>query len=708
MARMQDRGKRKWEAIKACGHMMIFFVFLATYTAVLVDENLVSERYLRQAVIGQFSSEGWDPNTVQSRIELEDYFENGLIHALYGDTHLHPSDKLVNLSSLGGDEFAANVILGAVQLRQLRVQKNTGCEVLGTYADFYTICIPPYGVGIEQKDSYGGPEEDPFLYYNNATLRTHTGAFATYEPGGFVRLLSNNNVTAARHEMWVLKTHKWIDTETRAIFVDFNVWNPNLSIYAVTRLLFELTPSAEWHFSIRVNILKPRHLAVFGSLSSKEWVLAITELCLALFMLYYIAEEIAELFVGIGEYLSDGWNILDWITLILLGAHFALRGMNIMGAGYISAIGHDEMMDAYKYVDLQHFAENSLYVRQINAFNIMLVWIKCVKYVPMFPYANVLKLLVAQVWKFFVSFFVIFVLFFAGFALAYTTGFGSFFPELQSWPAAWFFLARGLIGNVDVTIIYKQNKLAGSVLTCLFVLGVYMVLLNVFYALMLYAYSQTREAMLQRGASPEDDSESLVTQLKKAVLESADWEKTLKKFFPGLHARTLMTWRRHENKIKKRLERRVEIEQGYIRQMAMDKGKSGYTLMPFNATFGTGELNLTDPALMDASKPGHQDNESDASDKSMDLGPLSPPIVKKKMDYNKRMGIEDPINVPMQDLQNAVMALGDQLSARINYVGAEVKQEMVETREVMGGIRDVIGLLKSRVTDLDNIQKASL
>lgn len=74
----------------------------------------------------------------------------------------------------------------------------------------------------------------------------------------------------------------------------------------------------------------------------------------------------------------------------------------------------------------------------------------------------------------------------------------------------------------------------------------------------------------------------------------------------------------------------------------------------------------------------------------------------------KRMGDDNPMHVPLHDLRDAVSALGDQLRARIGYIGSEVKQEMQETREVMGGIRDVIGLLNQRVKDLDSVQKMSL
>merc|ERR1712080_260394 len=130
--------------------------------------------------------------------------------------------------------------------------------------------------------------------------------------------------------------------------------------------------------------------------------------------------------------------------------------------------------------------------------------------------------------------------------------------------------------------------------------------------------------MLQKGASPEDGSSfDMIVEFKQAIIQSVDWEKLMKKATPGLHARTLQTWRRHENKIRKRAELRLDIESSQIRQIAIDKNKSGYTLMPFNRTLSEGFDLMS--KTMDASKPPGQkrdmDLESVPSDASMDLGP---------------------------------------------------------------------------------------
>jgi hypothetical protein len=45
---------------------------------------------------------------------------------------------------------------------------------------------------------------------------------------------------------------------------------------------------------------------------------------------------------------------------------------------------------------------------------------------------------------------------------------------------------------------------------------------------------------------------------------------------------------------------------------------------------------------------------------------------------------------------------------RVNHMGQEVADEMKQTKEVLSGINDVIGVVVRRVKDLDNVQKQYL
>jgi hypothetical protein len=54
-------------------------------------------------------------------------------------------------------------------------------------------------------------------------------------------------------QLYYLLDHGFIDSQTRALFVDSSSYNPALNIFAVVRILFEFTPTGKTH---RAHLLK--------------------------------------------------------------------------------------------------------------------------------------------------------------------------------------------------------------------------------------------------------------------------------------------------------------------------------------------------------------------------------------------------------------------------------------------------------------------
>ena len=40
-----------------------------------------------------------------------------------------------------------------------------------------------------------------------------------------------------------LQAQKWVDVKTRAVFVDFSMYSPNVDLFAATRIVFEFFPT---------------------------------------------------------------------------------------------------------------------------------------------------------------------------------------------------------------------------------------------------------------------------------------------------------------------------------------------------------------------------------------------------------------------------------------------------------------------------------
>merc|ERR1719265_485880 len=68
------------------------------------------------------------------------------------------------------------------------------------------------------------------------------------------------NITYTQLKVAELKDNNWIGAPTRAVFIDFTVWNMNLNLHAVTRIVAEFSMSGVCETSARVIVVQPLHL----------------------------------------------------------------------------------------------------------------------------------------------------------------------------------------------------------------------------------------------------------------------------------------------------------------------------------------------------------------------------------------------------------------------------------------------------------------
>merc|ERR1719247_2564678 len=161
-------------------------------------------------------------------------------------------------------------------------------------------------------------------------------------------------------------------------------------------------------------------------------------------------------------------------------------------------------------------------------------------------------------WQLFVSFIVVFLSAFVGFVIAYQVGFGDKFADMNTpWKAS-LFLLRSFLGDADLTRVYYSAPLLGSLLIVLFVLGMYFVILNIFYGIMVNALEEAK-AKQEEGANEKwNKFLAKVETFKKLVWKGLDLDHKIKKHLPGLYARI---HRRRRDRIERDKLRKERLEQ---------------------------------------------------------------------------------------------------------------------------------------------------
>lgn len=135
------------------------------------------------------------------------------------------------------DFLFGNTLVGPIRMRQIRIQESPCSETqVKLQQDLDPSAIKCYGAwSLLQEDTtytkgpgYVPPEDDAFVYRNSEETNEipFYGKFGLYPPGGFLVDVTNQTIAAAQFS--ALEEDKWVDIKTRAVTVDFTVYNPNL------------------------------------------------------------------------------------------------------------------------------------------------------------------------------------------------------------------------------------------------------------------------------------------------------------------------------------------------------------------------------------------------------------------------------------------------------------------------------------------------
>lgn len=84
----------------------------------------------------------------------------------------------------------------------------------------------------------------PWVYQNSVKLANapYMATMSTYKGGGYVYMFERN-VERTKEKLNELKNQIWMDAHTRAIFLEFTVYNPNINLFGSMIMVIEFLSS---------------------------------------------------------------------------------------------------------------------------------------------------------------------------------------------------------------------------------------------------------------------------------------------------------------------------------------------------------------------------------------------------------------------------------------------------------------------------------
>eukprot|EP00928_Gymnodinium_smaydae_P070964 TRINITY_DN54680_c0_g1_i1.p1 TRINITY_DN54680_c0_g1~~TRINITY_DN54680_c0_g1_i1.p1 ORF type:complete len:673 (+),score=167.71 TRINITY_DN54680_c0_g1_i1:135-2153(+) len=466
---IDEREEIRKENLAECRSICCFFFFLLIFSTSLIFEKSASSSDLADHVRAKVTSGSFPLDRVKTIDDFYRYLEVSFVPSMYQNNT--DTNMAKTMSEYYHPVDLSNRMVGSARFRQVRVQRKQDCQVGVMFGEYKIACYPEYDVNRESKSAFG--PEGKFEWSRDPDGSVFAGKFASYGPDGFMQYLSTN-ATAALEAIKRLHKENFLGSPTRAAFLDFSVWSKNTGTYAVVTVAAEFGPSGRVETETNVAILSERVLRAGGLGTTADIISFAGIVIVLLFVFFYLWEELQEFWDDKFAYFMDGWNVMDWINMLLIIIGFIVRIMNFSAAS-TARVGMGALANKDAFANLRAIASTNELVRSLGALNACFIWLKCVKYLRQVP--NI-KTFIRGIWGSldqFAPFLLVFLFCFIGFTMAYNIGFGDNVQELASFGSSFIFLARAYLRDVD----FGQASEVSPIFAAFMVLLFYVVLVLV-------------------------------------------------------------------------------------------------------------------------------------------------------------------------------------------------------------------------------------
>ncbi|XP_074551429.1 polycystin-1-like protein 2 [Halichoeres trimaculatus] len=405
-------------------------------------------------------------------------------------------------------------LVGNARLRQLRVQRNS-CQIPDSMLGIVPECNAPYSWEAEDTGSYEPgwnnsagdnisiSSSSPWKYQTQAQLRAYPfwGKLELYRGGGFVVELGPDLQNASSTLEYLLR-NKWLDLYTRAIFVEFTIYNANVNLFGIVTLLLETTAIGAFQFHSKLQSVRLYQLT--GTL--QIFVMA-AEIIYMLFILYYMYIQGKLMKQQRWAYFRSRWNFVD-LTIILLS--WSALGVFIKRTllGNRDVTYYQNHKDQFPSFYETAAADSTL--QYLIAFLVLLSTIKMWHLFRLNPKMNLISATLTRAWNDISGFLLIIVIMVLAYSLSSNVIYGWKLSRYRTLTDALLTIISLQIGVFNYDEVLNSSPWLGGILFGSCIIFMSYVVLNLLISVILVAFNQE-----QIHHKPSDEEEIVDLMLKK-------------------------------------------------------------------------------------------------------------------------------------------------------------------------------------------------
>ncbi|XP_073325376.1 polycystin-2 isoform X2 [Pagrus major] len=471
-----------------------FLITLCILTYGMVSANMYYYTKVMSQLFLDTPLSAGDPSTFRSLSTMEDFWrftEGPFLNGMYWEVWYNNKSLPENQSLI----YYENLLLGVPRLRQVKV-RNESCSVHEDLRDEVQDCFNMYTPANEDTAPFGPKNGTAWVYGTESEMNSSSywGQVSKYGGGGYYQDLSRTK-EESMIQLQFLKDHLWLDRGTRAVFLDFSVYNGNINLFCIARLLVEFPATGgvvtSWQFQT-VRLIR--------YVSSWDYFVGLCEVAFCLFILYYVVEEVLEIRIHRLHYFKSLWNCLD-ILIVALSVVAII--MNITRTAMVGNLLKGLLENHNAHPSFESLANLQVQFNNVAAIIIFFSWVKLFKFINFNKTMSQLSSTMSRCAKDLVGFAIMFFIIFLAYAqLAYLV-FGTQVNDFSTFQASIFTQFRIILGDFEFSEIEEANPVLGPIYFTTFVFFIFFILMNMFLAIINDTYSEVKADMSQQRSEME-------------------------------------------------------------------------------------------------------------------------------------------------------------------------------------------------------------
>ncbi len=315
-----------------------------------------------------------------------------------------------------------------------------------------------------------------------ADLRTYTGS-------GYVKSIGRT-LSQAKVSIGYLKDNLWIDSLTRALFIEFATYNNNNNFYCIVTLLLEFTSEGGAFPFVRIVTTRlDRYNSDFS------FFLAACEISFLLLTIYYMWLEIKK-FRRKGMLYFKEWG--TFVELLLLSMTWATFALLIVRFGVVRWTKEKYKNAPTEFTSFQYAASTDQAYGYTLACVVFVAFLKVLKILRF----NKNMLMLYETLKYASRDLRCYGLLFSIPCIGYVQwaylAFGSQLVDYVTYIRSFLSVMNLLMGSGNFEDLRNANRIVGPIFFVLFVVTMGFVLMNMFLSIIMQAFAEVRRLMADR------------------------------------------------------------------------------------------------------------------------------------------------------------------------------------------------------------------